>query len=269
MARGKGNAMVWERDGYTLFGTANCHLFRFRERPAIEATPLVLGDGSTLAPGDRVTYFGGRRTCAGYTRLHLASGHLEYLGLRQELADGRDHCAVLFRWSECDDPLLLYGAFLMPGTPTTFVYTTQHVAGRIIETTTVRRAPLDQPDFLAHRHPVMAVPCPACGAAAGTWCKRPSGHSGPFVGFHKPRQDAADAEWLRQGSRPIFSTPDGWSYEPAILFAPGTRVEAQRRGPAGIRWEPCEVVTAESRVYRVRFADGAELPRPPASLRAA
>lgn len=25
-------------------------------------------------------------------------------------------------------------------------------------------------------HPVTRVPCPVCRAAAGTWCKRPSGH---------------------------------------------------------------------------------------------
>ncbi|SFY43283.1 hypothetical protein SAMN04244548_04648 [Paracoccus pantotrophus] len=31
-------------------------------------------------------------------------------------------------------------------------------------------------DFTAFRHPLLAVACPACGAAAGTWCRRPSGH---------------------------------------------------------------------------------------------
>lgn len=38
-----------------------------------------------------------------------------------------------------------------------------------------------------------SVPCPNCGAKAGRWCKRPSGHSGPFVGFHAARRKAAEA----------------------------------------------------------------------------
>ena len=38
------------------------------------------------------------------------------------------------------------------------------------------------------RDPVMAVACPTCGAKAGRWCKRPSGHSGPFVAFHAARR---------------------------------------------------------------------------------
>jgi len=29
--------------------------------------------------------------------------------------------------------------------------------------------------------------CPTCGAKVGSWCKRPSGHSGPFVQFHAAR----------------------------------------------------------------------------------
>ena len=32
------------------------------------------------------------------------------------------------------------------------------------------------PDFTAHRHPVLAVPCPDCRAAPGTWCQRPRSH---------------------------------------------------------------------------------------------
>ena len=40
---------------------------------------------------------------------------------------------------------------------------------------------------------VMAVACPTCGAKAGRWCKRPSGHSGPFVAFHAARRKLAAA----------------------------------------------------------------------------
>lgn len=35
--------------------------------------------------------------------------------------------------------------------------------------------------------PPFDVPCPTCGARAGAWCKRPSGHSGPFVAPHAAR----------------------------------------------------------------------------------
>jgi len=30
-------------------------------------------------------------------------------------------------------------------------------------------------------------PCPTCSARPGCWCKRPSGHSGPFVASHATR----------------------------------------------------------------------------------
>lgn len=38
-----------------------------------------------------------------------------------------------------------------------------------------------------------SVACPSCGATAGGWCKRPSGHSGPMVAFHAARRKAAEA----------------------------------------------------------------------------
>lgn len=41
--------------------------------------------------------------------------------------------------------------------------------------------------------PVFAVTCPDCRAAPGRCCKRPSGWSGPFTGFHPARDVAADA----------------------------------------------------------------------------
>lgn len=39
-----------------------------------------------------------------------------------------------------------------------------------------------------------SVPCPACGARAGSWCRRPSGHSGPMVDFHAARRRIAEAQ---------------------------------------------------------------------------
>lgn len=335
--------MAWDRDGYTLLGTTHCHVFEFAARPVIEPTPIQLGDGSTLAPGDRVTYFGGRRTCAGYTRLELSRGHLEYLGLRQEQADGHDHCAVLFRWSECDDPLVLYGAFLIAGTPIRFVYTTQHVAGRIIETTTVRRVPtsmghnggpaLDdaprpavtdedrallaeleaaaahpRPEHIdiARRHPDTSALVRAIEDArhrgdriaeqaarmqfphrAGNCCFKIGGSKETVqlrdaYAMTRAAEDAKRqpmADKLRRQirgrlahaaarMRKTLGLPPAPRPAPAAPpFAPGARVEARRRRPDGIRWEPCEVVTVASSVYHVRFADGAELPRPPATLR--
>ena len=35
--------------------------------------------------------------------------------------------------------------------------------------------------------PPFSVPCRQCGAKVGQYCKRPSGHSGPFVPFHAVR----------------------------------------------------------------------------------
>ena len=37
-----------------------------------------------------------------------------------------------------------------------------------------------------------SVSCPTCGAKEGRRCKRPSGHSGPFVAFHAARRKAAE-----------------------------------------------------------------------------
>ena len=41
------------------------------------------------------------------------------------------------------------------------------------------------------KDPRLAVACVRCGAAAGVGCKRPSGHSGPFVEPHVIREQAA------------------------------------------------------------------------------
>lgn len=32
------------------------------------------------------------------------------------------------------------------------------------------------------------VPCPQCAAPAGSYCRRPSGHTGPFVEYHRARR---------------------------------------------------------------------------------
>jgi hypothetical protein len=40
--------------------------------------------------------------------------------------------------------------------------------------------------------PILLVPCPDCHAPAGVGCRRPSGHSGPFVELHAARDLLAD-----------------------------------------------------------------------------
>lgn len=52
------------------------------------------------------------------------------------------------------------------------------------------------PDFTIHKHPVLAVPCGDCHAAAGAWCLRPSGHRAAEL--HRVRRDAADRVFVAQ-----------------------------------------------------------------------
>ena len=42
------------------------------------------------------------------------------------------------------------------------------------------------------RDPVLEVACPDCKAPIGVGCRRPSGHSGPFVELHASRDLLAD-----------------------------------------------------------------------------
>jgi hypothetical protein len=44
------------------------------------------------------------------------------------------------------------------------------------------------------RDPVLEVACPTCRAPIGSRCRRPSGHSGPFVELHAERDLLADRE---------------------------------------------------------------------------
>jgi hypothetical protein len=81
------------------------------------------------------------------------------------------------------------------------------------------------------KHPYMAVACPSCGAKAGGWCKRPSGHSGPFVAFHAARRKAAEeaatqAEGQGESVALVTQTVPGtlsWAVETHI------RVKAEQR----------------------------------------
>lgn len=42
--------------------------------------------------------------------------------------------------------------------------------------------------------PVLLMPCPDCCAPIGAGCRRPSGHSGPFVELHASRYLLANRE---------------------------------------------------------------------------
>ncbi len=52
------------------------------------------------------------------------------------------------------------------------------------------------------RDPVLEVACPDCRARVGVGCRRPSGHSGPFVELHVARDILADREG-RYGACPL------------------------------------------------------------------
>lgn len=53
-------------------------------------------------------------------------------------------------------------------------------------------------DFTAFKFPVLAVPCPRCGAPAGRHCRRPSEHNVMGKGFHDSRGAEADRLFFAQ-----------------------------------------------------------------------
>jgi len=75
-------------------------------------------------------------------------------------------------------------------------------------------------DFVAHKHPVLAVACSSCGAAAGASCKRPSGHRAND--FHADRKKEADAAFIAQHG------PDAWIER----LPPGDRWKIHPKGYA-------------------------------------
>ena len=64
------------------------------------------------------------------------------------------------------------------------------------------------------------VPCPYCGAKKTGWCKRPSGHSGPFVSFHADRVRDAEETW-RQEERDRYGEVRSGFLRPAGTPEPG------------------------------------------------
>lgn len=55
-------------------------------------------------------------------------------------------------------------------------------------------------------HPFAQVDCPTCGATAGHWCRRPSGHSGPLVEFHAARRKLASEQARARTARELAQT---------------------------------------------------------------
>ena len=75
--------------------------------------------------------------------------------------------------------------------------------------------------------PCFEVTCPTCGALPGQYCKRPSGHQGPFVSFHAQR----DLEAARQGCYDHGDNRCGLSskdFQDATGASPGSAAEAPR-----------------------------------------
>lgn len=72
----------------------------------------------------------------------------------------------------------------------------------------------EKADFTGHAHPVLAVSCPTCGAFAGTWCRRPSGHRASEL--HADRKRRADEVFIHQhgASASIERRADGWYIDP-------------------------------------------------------
>ncbi len=126
--------------GFRLLATRMSYIFVFDAAPDPAPRPWTLGDGSVMRVGDRFTKLGGGKTCAAFTRLHLLRGWLEYAGTFVD-PNGVDQerTAVLFRWSEVGDRLTFYGGFANESGALRLFYSTDAVAGRIIETSDVIR----------------------------------------------------------------------------------------------------------------------------------
>lgn len=80
-----------------------------------------------------------------------------------------------------------------------------------------------------------SVPCPACGVKAGRWCKRPSGHSGPFVDFHAARRRIAKA---RAGAAAEAASRESAAAESASPAVGQGEIDAvvARPAPGALAW---------------------------------
>lgn len=88
-----------------------------------------------------------------------------------------------------------------------------------------------QPDFTAHRHPVLAVACPDCKKPVGVWCARPGNHQA--TDLHRSRRVAADCLFVtfHGADASIERSGTGWAIDP-LGRAERNRVE-RRSGVPG------------------------------------
>ena len=125
----------------------DCEMFGFSKEPKLDITPILLGDGSTMKPGDRFVKIGGKKTSAGFPTLHMLPGHsMEYAGSYSELGtnalcfhqvkDGKVQ-KILNREGYA---FLYYGWHSMAHADTEWMFATRSNAGRIMETTMIERA---------------------------------------------------------------------------------------------------------------------------------
>lgn len=142
MARkGSRKVMQWSGFEFELIGIDVCYILAFRSEPEIDQKSITLGDGSTLRPGDKLTHIGGKKTSAGFSTIWFDDDKaMEYVGIHSGL-DGRFACfrqggkfgshnnfkCLVFAWKVFDD------------FPSEWFFTNQAGAGRIMETTVIKR----------------------------------------------------------------------------------------------------------------------------------
>lgn len=90
-------------------------------------------------------------------------------------------------------------------------------------------------DFDGARHPVMAIACPSCGAGINAYCKRPSGHQGPLVGFHAARRALAAQRLAALAGQPAATGKVGASAAGAATV-PEKPDEAETNRGARLKW---------------------------------
>lgn len=87
--------------------------------------------------------------------------------------------------------------------------------------------------FDGARHPVMAIACPSCGAGINAYCKRPSGHQGPLVGFHAARRALAAQRLAALAGQPAATGKVG---APAAAAVPEKPDETEANRGARLKW---------------------------------
>ena len=102
-------------------------------------------------------------------------------------------------------------------------------------------------------HPVTRVPCPTCRAAAGTWCRRPSGHRA--MELHVDREHSALAMGCLQRcpgpggdaqlSLDLQPSPRALEMLPSVYPSPGGSTSRAHE-----RWAVAGSLPAQTRPYR-------------------